>query len=432
MNRTAHRGRIAHLLCDPGSTGQAKALAHFEDGCLLVEAGKVVACDHWDKLNPDPGQWQFIEHGTALILPGFVDTHIHFAQTDIIASFGQHLLEWLNDYAFPVEQKIGRDRQYANETAQFFVDELLRNGTTSALVFGTVHKHSIEALFRAALAKNMRLVGGKVLMDRGAPDDLCETVAQGRTDTLKLIHDWQNKGRLGYAITPRFAPTSTWAQLTDAGDMLRQHPDVLMHTHLSENEKEIELVGELFPDCADYLDVYEKAGLLNDRAVFAHCVHLSASEQSRIAAAGASIAFCPTSNLFLGSGLFDLRSARNAKINVGLGTDVGAGSSFSMLSTQAEAYKVGQLQDQALHPVEALYLATLGGAKALHIEAQVGNFETGKEADFVVLDPSASPLLARRAAQSPDINDLLFALGMLGGQAAVKETWLAGHRSYVA
>ncbi|PHR62639.1 MAG: guanine deaminase [Robiginitomaculum sp.] len=432
MNRTAHRGRIAHLLGDPGSTGQSKALAHFEDGCLLVEAGKIVGCDHWDKLSPDSGQWQLIEHGSSLILPGFVDTHIHFAQTDIIASFGQHLLEWLNDYAFPVEQRIGRDRQYATDTAQFFVDELIRNGTTSALVFGTVHKHSIDALFDAALVKNMRLIGGKVLMDRGAPDDLCETISQGRTDTLALIDEWQNKGRLGYAITPRFAPTSTWDQLTDAGHMLREHPDVLMHTHLSENKKEIELVGELFPDCDDYLGVYEKAGLLCDRAVFAHCVHLSDSEQSRIAAAGASIAFCPTSNLFLGSGLFNLRAARAANINVGLGTDVGAGSSFSMLSTQAEAYKVGQLRGHALHPLEALYLATLGGAKALHIEAKVGNFETGKEADFVVINPMASPLLARRTAQSPDIMDLLFALGMLGGQMVIQETWLAGHRSYVA
>lgn len=426
MSRTAHRGRIVHALRDPGSTGAKNAIAYFEDGCLLVENGVVLACDHWAKMQPDPDHWQIKVHENSLILPGFIDTHVHFAQTDIIGGYGEHLLHWLQTYAFPVEQRIGQLEAYAHEVAKFFIKQCLANGTTSALVFATVHQHSVEAIFEAALAKNMRLIAGKVLMDRGAPADLCETVEQGRSQTISLIAKWQAKGRLGYAITPRFAPTSTMEQLRDAGDLLRQFPEVLMHTHLSENQEEISLVKQLFPTASDYLDVYDQAGLLGDRSVFAHCVHLSASEKARIAKAGASIAYCPTSNLFLGSGLFDLRSARNAGINVGLGTDIGAGTSFSLLTTQLEAYKVGQLRGDNLHPFEALYLATLGGAKALHIDRKVGNFAPGKEADFVVLALDQSPLIARRAAQITEIADLLFACSVLGSQQIISQTWVAG------
>ncbi|MBL1430748.1 MAG: guanine deaminase [Robiginitomaculum sp.] len=428
MSRIAHRGRIAHMLRDPGSTGDATAIAYFADGCLLVENGLVVACDHWDKVLPDADNWQIINHDDALILPGFVDTHVHYPQSDIIGGYGEHLMHWLDNYAFPVEQKIGTDLEYAANVAEFFIEQSLQNGTTSALVFATVHQHSVDAIFEAALAKNMRLIAGKVLMDRNAPEDLCETVEQGNIATQKLIEKWHGKARLGYAITPRFAPTSTMQQLLAAGELLQANQQVLMHTHLSENKKEIELVGELFPDCADYLEVYEKAGLLCERSVFAHCVHLSSSEQQRIAKAGASIAFCPTSNLFLGSGLFDLRAARNCGINVGLGTDIGAGTSFSMLSTQMEAYKVGQLQGDSLHPFEALYLATLGGAKALHVEDKIGNFASGKEADFVVLDLKATKILARRTANDPDIRELLFVLSVLGSSDTVLQTWLAGER----
>jgi len=431
MSRIAHRGRIAHMLGDPTGTGAEHAIADFADGGLLVQNGKIIACDHWQNLNPDPDTWQIIHHENALILPGFVDTHIHYPQTDIIGGFGENLLDWLDVYAFPVEQKIGADAQYAKETAKFFVDECLRNGTTSALVFGTVHKHSVTALFEAALARNMRLIAGKVLMDRNAPENLCETLDEARADTLELIDTWQGKARLGYAITPRFAPTSTVEQLQDAGRMLREHPQVLLHTHLSENLDEIALVLKLFPDCKDYLQVYEQAELLTNRSVFAHGVHLSPSERERLANAGASIAFCPTSNLFLGSGLFDLRACRAAGVNVGLGTDIGAGTRFSMLATQAEAYKIGQLKQAVLHPFEALYLATLGGAKALHIDGFVGNFAPGKEADFVVLDLAATPLLARRLREVSSICDLLFALSILGDDRTTKETWVAGVRAFV-
>ncbi|VAW01614.1 Guanine deaminase [hydrothermal vent metagenome] len=429
MSRIAHRGRIAHILRNPGAAGDKRAIAHFADGGLLVENGRIKACDDWQKLNPDPGQWQIIQHKNALILPGFVDSHVHFPQTDIIGGYGSNLLGWLQKYAFPVEQKIGEDVEYARDTANFFVDELLKNGTTSALVFGTVHKHSIDALFTAALARNMRLLAGKVLMDQGAPADLCETRAAGRADTLELIKAWHQKGRLGYAITPRFALTSSPQQLQDAGQMLAAHPDVLMHTHLSENPDEVAAVKRAFPDCADYLAVYQAAGLLGPRSVFAHCLHLSASEKQRLADAGASIAFCPTSNLFLGSGLFDLRTCQHAGINVGLGTDIGAGTSFSMLTTQAEAYKVGQLRGTSLHPFEALYLATLGGAKALHIEQYVGNFAVGKEADFVVLDTKATALLSRRLQGDSPIHDMLFAFCVLGDERAVRQTWVAGVQS---
>ena len=429
-NKTAHRGPIAHITEDPALAGHEKAISYFEDGCLLVENGRVIACDDWQRINPDNAEWAIINRENSLILPGFVDSHIHFAQTDIIGGYGRDLLHWLHKHAFPIEQKIGADQTYAADTAKFFVDELIRNGTTSALVFGTVHAHSADAVFQAALAKNMRLIAGKVLMNQNAPEELCEPMATGHAKTISLIEKWQNRGRLGYAVTPRFAPTSSFEQLKDAGALLHEYPDVLLHTHLSENAGEIKLVAELFPGHKDYLEVYERAGLVGERSVFAHCIHLSDDERKRIARAGASIAFCPTSNLFLGSGLFDLSKARNCGINVGLGSDIGAGTSFSLLDTQLEAYKVGQLQETPLHPVEALYLATLGGARALHIEQKIGNFESGKEADFIVLDLGATELLARRTHNVTQIAELLFCLSVLGSKQAVAETWIAGKSAY--
>jgi len=430
MSRIAHRGRIAHMVKDPEKYGNDKAIQHFADGCLLVENGRVLACGNWQEIAPDTASWEIIVHENALILPGFVDSHVHFAQTDIIGGYGRDLMHWLDKHAFPVEHRIGADHGYAQETANFFVDELLRNGTTSALVFGTVHAHSVDSLFQAALVKDMRLIAGKVLMDQNAPTALCETLSQGRADTISLIEKWQNQGRLGYAITPRFAPTSSFAQLCDAGDLLQEYPETLLHTHLSENLGELELVKKLFADCKDYLQVYERAGLLTERSVFAHGIHLSDSERQRIANAGASIAFCPTSNLFLGSGLFDLRKARCGGINVGLGSDIGAGTSFSMLSTKLEAYKVCQLRSESLHPAESLYLATLGGAKALHIENNVGNFEVGKEADFIVLDLKSTALMARRTEPLQQIFDLLFVMSVLGSTQSVAQTWVAGKCAY--
>jgi guanine deaminase len=414
------------MLADPCVAPVEDAFAYHEDGLLVVADGHVTEFGAYTDVFPAlPADTPLASLPGKLITPGFVDAHIHYPQTDVVAAWGSQLLDWLNTHTFPAEQAFA-DRAHADEAAAFFCDELLRNGTTSALVFGTVHKTSVDALFEAALARNMRLVGGKVLMDRNAPAALCDTVETGRADTEALIRAWRGRGRLGYAVTPRFAVTSSDAQLAMAGEIAAAHPDVLVHTHMSENLEEIARVGELFPDCRDYLDVYARHGLVGARSVFAHCVHSTDDALRRMKAAGASAAFCPSSNLLLGSGLFSLRQACDCGVTVGLGTDIGAGASFSLLHMMGEAYKVGQLTGETLDPMHAFYLATLAGAKAMKIDDKVGNLAPGKEADFLVLDLSATPLLARRTGGAATIAEKLFVLSILGDDRAIERTYLAG------
>jgi guanine deaminase len=429
MSRQAYHASLLHLLDDPCAGGDEVVVWH-EDGLLLVEDGHVAAAGDWAELAPTLPADVEIEHLPGRILaPGFVDAHIHYPQTDVVAAWGAQLLDWLTTHTFPVEQAF-EDRAHADEAAAFFLDELLRNGTTSALVFGTVHRTSVDALFEAALARDMRLIGGKVLMDRNAPAALCDTVETGRADSEALIRAWRGRGRLGYAVTPRFAVTSSDAQLAMAGDLAAAHPDILIHTHMSENLEEIAAVQGLFPEHGSYLGVYERFGLVTDRSVFAHCVHSDAGDLRRLAQAGASAAFCPSSNLMLGSGLFSLKQACGCGTRVALGTDVGAGASFSLLHSIGEAYRVGQLQHEPLDPLHAVYLATLAGARALKIDHRVGNFEVGKEADFVVLDPGATPLLARRTAGAGSLRDMLFSLSILGDDRAVERTYLMGRLAH--
>ncbi|MCR5879353.1 guanine deaminase [Phenylobacterium sp. J367] len=428
-NRQAYRASLLHLLDDPAVAGDGAVVWH-EDGLLLVEDGHVAAAGSFEDLAPALPDGVAVEHLPGKILtPGFVDAHIHYPQTDVVAAWGAQLLDWLTEHTFPVEQAF-EDRAHADAAAAFFLDELLRNGTTSALVFGTVHRTSVDALFEAALARNMRLIGGKVLMDRNAPAALCDTVESGRADTEALIRAWRGQGRLGYAVTPRFAVTSSDAQLAMAGELAAAHPDILIHTHMSENLEEIRAVEGLFPGHGSYLGVYERFGLVTDRSVFAHCVHTTADDLRKLTEAGATAAFCPSSNLMLGSGLFSLRKACGCGTRVALGTDVGAGASFSLLHAIGEAYRVGQLQHEPLDPLEGLYLATLAGARALKIDHRVGNFEVGKEADFVVLDPAATPLLARRTAAAQSLRDRLFALSILGDDRAIQRTYLMGRLAH--
>ena len=430
MSRQAYRASLLHALADPCLAPAAEAWAFHEDGLLMVEDGHVKAFGAYADLAPtlDP-HTPVKDFSGKLITPGFVDAHIHYPQTDVIAAWGSQLLDWLTHHTFPAELAFA-DRAHADEAAAFFCDELLRNGTTSALVFGTVHKTSVDALFEAALSRNMRLIAGKVLMDRYAPAGLTDTVATGRADTEALIRAWRGRGRLGYAVTPRFAVTSTDAQLAMAGEVAAAHPDVLIHTHMSENLDEIARVGELFPDCRDYLDVYARHGLVTPRSVFAHCVHAEPDALGRMTAAGASAAFCPSSNLLLGSGLFSLKQACDCGVTVGLGTDVGAGASFSLLHMMGEAYKVGQMGGEALDPMHAFYLATLAGARALKIDGKVGNLAPGKEADFLVLDLAATPLLARRTAAARTISEKLFVLSIVGDDRCIERTYLAGRLAH--
>jgi guanine deaminase len=426
MTLTGHRAELLSVPHDPRTAGH-EAVVHHADGLLVVEDGFILAAGDFAETAPRFPGLALREYPGKLITPGFVDTHIHYPQTDCIAAFGHQLLDWLDRHILPAELAFA-DAAHARSTADFFLGELLRNGTTSALVFATLHEASVDALFAAALARDMRIISGKVLMDLG-PEYLRDTPGPDRAESEALIGRWRGRGRLGYAVTPRFALTSSDAQLAMAGELLTAHPDALLHTHLAENPAEIAAVETRFGDCPDYLGVYEKFGLVGPRSIFAHCIHLDGGALARMAQAGAGAALCPTSNLFLGSGLFDLAALDHAGVQVGFGTDIGAGTSFSMLATLGEAYKVCQLRGQALDPFRALHLATAGGAAILGIADRVGALAPGMEADFLVLDAASTPLLARRTL-GRDLADRLFALQILGDDRAIAETYVAGRLAH--
>lgn len=426
----AHRGEILHFLCDPHISAGESAWQYFEDGLLVIENGLVHSCGEAELLLKDLSKdIQIIEHHNCLITPGFIDTHIHFPQCEIIAAYGEQLLEWLETYTFPAESKFS-DPEYAAEIARFFFDQLVSNGTTTALVYGTAHPQSVDAFFTEAQHRNLRMICGKVLMDRHAPDELLDTPETSYSDSKQLIEKWHNKGRLRYAVTPRFAPTSTPEQLAAASRLLKEFSDVYFQTHLSENKNECEWVHELFPERKNYLDVYDHYELLGKRSVFAHGIHLDDSEWQRLAETDSAISFCPRSNLFIGSGLFNMHKAHQHKVKIGLGTDVAGGDSFSILQTINEAYKVQQLQGESLPSFQSLYLATLGGAKSLDLDDKIGNFEKGKEADFVVMDYQATPLIKFKIEQCATLDERLFSLLMLGDDRCIKETYIMGEKAF--
>ena len=425
---TAHRAQIFHCLRDPSGDRDpiaAGSVEYFEDGLLVVADGIVEEAGPADALvGRLPSDVAVVEHGEKLIVPGLIDCHVHYPQIDIIASYGERLLDWLEKYAYPAERAFA-DPGHAQEVAGFFVQELLRNGTTTACVFATVHPHSVDAIFEAASACGMRLIAGKVLMDRG-PEALRDTAATGYEQSRALIEKWHGRDRLLYAVTPRFAITSSEEQLREAGRLLQEFPDVYLHTHLAENEDEVKRVAALFPWSRSYLHVYERFDLVRERSVFAHCIHMEDEDRERLARKGAAMAFCPSSNLFLGSGLFDLAAARRARVRVGIGSDVGGGTSMSLLRTLADGYKALQLNGQPLPPCAALYLATLGAARALRLEDRIGSFRQGREADFVVLDPSATAVGWRRWETATDAAARLFAQMMLGDDRIVSGVYIAG------
>jgi guanine deaminase len=426
----AFRASILHCLADPGEHASAAAVEYFEDGVLLLEDGVVANVGTAEILLPRLAEDTVVEDFRGkLIVPGFIDCHVHYSQLEIIASYGEQLLDWLNRYAFPEEARFS-DIDYAKAIASAFVNETLRNGTTSALVFATVHPHSVDAILEVADAKNMRLIAGKVLMDRNCPDDLSDTAESGYQDSRRLIERWHGQNRLGYAITPRFALTSSEAQLEAAGKLADEFPDTWVHTHLAENLDEVGAIAKQFPWSRSYLDVYDHFGLVRERSVFAHCLHLDDEDRKLMATKGGAVAFCPTSNLFLGSGLFDLRAMQSANIRVGLATDVGGGTSLSLLKTMSEAYKALHLNGQTLPATRALYLATLGAAESLYLDDKIGNFEPGKEADFNVIDPDGSSISARRAKTAATYEEMLFATIMLGDERNIAATFLQGQRAY--
>ncbi|MFL2528475.1 MAG: guanine deaminase [Candidatus Azotimanducaceae bacterium] len=430
MSKQAYHASILHFLDDPDKVGQCQSYEYFEDGLLVIEDGKIVTVGEASKLVTQIQPDQIFDYRGQLLLPGLIDTHTHYPQTEMIASYGEQLLTWLETYTFPTEAKFG-DEDYASTIAELFLDELLKNGTTTALAFPTVHVQSVDAFFEAAERRNLRMISGKVLMDRNAPENLRDTVETAYSDSKELIERWHNQGRLQYAVTPRFAPTSSEAQLEAAGVLLKETPGIYFHTHLAENLREIAWVKDLFPNSKNYLDCYDQFGLLGKQSIFAHCIHLEDSEWARLRETGSKIAHCPTSNLFLGSGLFQINRAVSENIDIGLGTDVGAGNTFSLLKVMADAYKVQQLNQNLFSSFKALYLATLGGARCLNLDKSIGNFLPGKEADFIVIDKEPDDFLAFRMQRCGSLLEEIFTLIMLGDDRCIRATYICGEVAHL-
>ncbi len=421
----ALRGRLLWFVDDPQTAGES-AHRFIEDGLLVIENGLVKAAgEARELLRTLPVDAEIVDHRPHLIMPGFIDAHIHMPQTQVVASYGAQLMEWLNKYTFVEEQKLS-EQGHAEKLSRFFLDELLANGTTTAAVYASVHPQSAEAFFTESQRRNTRMIAGKVMMDRNAPEALTDTAESGYRDSKALIARWHGKGRQLYAITPRFAITSTPEQLAAAGKLAAEHPDCHVQTHIDENRAEIAFARELYPEAADYADIYRRYGLLGPKSLMGHCIHMTHNEWQAFAETGAVAVFCPTSNLFLGSGLFDWAHARQRGVKVAVATDIGGGTSYSMLRTMAEAYKVLQLQGQSLSALEALHAITRGNAVALGLDQLIGSFETGREADVVVLDTGATRAMAHRMETVRDLAEELFVLVTLGDERNVAATYVMG------
>ena len=428
---TAIRGPVLTFTGDPFAAGSQATARHEPDAIIVLADGKIARVGPAAEIAPllSPGT-DVVDYGRdALIMPGFIDCHVHYPQTQIIGSYGRQLLDWLTKYTFVAEQQFA-EPAHAEAVAAGYLKENLRNGITTACVYCTVHPHSADRLFAAAERLDMRLLAGKVMMDRNAPAALTDT-AQGSYDESKaLIGKWHGRGRLGYAITPRYPGSSTPDQLALAGALRAEFPDCHLQSHLSENRREIAWMAELFPARKNYLDIFDHYGLLGPRTIYGHGIHLDDGELQRMAATGSAIAHCPTSNLFLGSGCFDMARTTKAGVRVGLATDLGAGTTFSVLGTLGEAYKVGQLGGQALSPWQAFYLATRGSARALYLDDRIGSIAEGMEADLVVLDLRSTPIIDFRMRHASDLAEALFIQMTMGDDRAVQATYVAGRCAY--
>ncbi|MDF1776757.1 MAG: guanine deaminase [Rhizobiaceae bacterium] len=422
------RGRLLSFKDVPRDIDDTSSYSYEEDGAVLTTDGVIIASGDYASVKQQaPAEAIAIDHRPHLIMPGFIDTHLHFPQMQVIGSYAAALLEWLNTYTFVEEQKFV-DPVHAARIAKAFFDELVRHGTTSAVAYCSVHKSSAEAFFSESHRRNFRMIAGKVMMDRNAPPALLDTPQSGYDDTKAIIEEWHGKGRQMVAITPRFAITSSPEQLDMAGALMREFPDLHMQTHLSENHAEIEFTKELYPQHHDYVAVYDHYGLLGPKSLFGHSIHLSDREADAMSASGSVAVFCPTSNLFLGSGLFDLKTLdeRDDPVRIAIATDIGGGSSYSMLRTLDEGYKILQLQGQRMTPLESFYRITLGNARALSLEDRIGTIEPGREADMVVLNADATPAMALRMETVTKLSEELFLLQTMGDDRAIVETYVAG------
>ena len=424
--RLALRGDLLDFVGAPSwGEVESSAVRFRPDHWLLIENGRITGAQ---PEAPD-ASWVREDHRGKLILPGFIDTHVHMPQLDVIASYGTELLDWLNTYTFPAESRYA-DPEHSRAGAELFVEALLAHGTTSAMVFATVHKTSVDALFAAARQRGMRLITGKVLQDRHSPDGLRDDVVQAERDCIDLIERWHGVERLAYAVTVRFAPTSTPEQLAMAGALCRCDASLYMQTHVAENRAEVQWAGELFPQARSYLDVYARAGLLHRRSVLAHGIWIDDADRAALAEAGAQIAHSPSSNLFLGSGLFDWRAASVGGAAVSLASDVGGGTSLSMIRTMADAYKVQAMAGQRLTAWTALHAATLGAAQALLLDEEIGSLEAGRSADVCVWDWAADPVAARRMGVARSLHEKVFAWMTMADDRNLRGTWIAGTLRY--
>jgi guanine deaminase len=416
-------GQVIRFAGDPFDTlDAAQTLTH---GAVLVDAGRIAAVGDAATLRAQAPAATVHDYGQKLISPGFIDAHVHYPQTAIIASWGKRLIDWLNTYTFPEEMRFS-DPAYAADIANRYLDLVLQRGTTTVCSYATIHPASVDAIFTAAQSRGMRLFAGKTCMDRNAPEDLRDTAQSAYDDSKRLLEKWHGVDRLSYVITPRFSPTSTPEQLAALGALWREYPDCLMQTHLSEQTDEIAWVRDLFPQSRDYLDTYEAQGLLREGAVYGHAIHLTDRERARLIEAGASLVHCPTSNTFIGSGLFDMTLA--SQLRVGLATDTGGGSNFSMLRTMAAAYEVAQLRGQSLHPAQLWWLATQGSARALRCEDKIGNLAPGMEADLIIIDLASTPAIEQATRRAADLWQQLFPTIMMGDDRALAEVWVGGKR----
>ncbi len=431
--RLALRGDLLDFTADPGwgaprsAPADQPGLRWRPDHWLLVEDGRIVGAQAAAAGDPGP-DWRCVDHRGHLLLPGFIDTHVHSPQIDVIASYGTELLDWLNSYTFPAEQRFA-DPGVAAAGAETFVAALLQHGITSAVVFPTVHAVSLETLFAAAEARGMRLVAGKVLMDRHCPPGLCDAdVASTEALSRQLIARWHGRGRLAYALTVRFAPTSSAGQLAMAGRLMAEVPDLYLQTHVAENRAEVAWVSELFPEARSYLDVYHRAGLLGPRAVLAHGLWLDDTDRRLLADTGAQIAHSPSSNLFLGSGLLDWPALEAAGARVSMATDVGGGTTLSFQRTLSDAYKIQALRGVRLTAWKALYTATRGAAQALQLDGEIGSFDPGCCADVAVWRWAAGPVARHRDALVRELHERVFAWITLADERNLETIYVAGQQ----
>lgn len=428
---TLIRGRLLSFRRAPEHAGDRESYLYEEDGALLVRDGKIAAVGAYGEVKPKAGtETSEIDHRPHLILPGLIDCHVHFPQMQVIASYAANLLEWLNTYTFPEECRFVESAHAQRIATQFF-DEFLRQGTTTAVAYCSVHKASADAFFAESLKRGTLMIGGKVMMDRNAPQGLLDTPQLGYDETRAVIEQWHGKGRNHVAITPRFAITSTPEQMAMTQTLAEEFPDLHIQTHLSENHDEIRYTCELYPDAKDYTDIYARYGLLRKKALFGHAIHLSDREADAMAESGAVAVHCPTSNLFLGSGLFPLKAIqrREKPVTVAVATDIGGGSSYSMFKTMDEAYKIQQLLGERLNPLESFYHMTLGNAVALDLADRIGTLDAGTDADIVVLNAAATPAMRLRMETVTSLSEELFLLQTLGDDRSVVETYVAGKAS---